>query len=118
MVKKMETELAATEEAFELISTAYTLSQSDNIVQLRKQLKEGFGLSGVRSYAPPFTTRKRNANWADLLTNLSKDYRTMQQKVNAQRTALNELQQNIAARRGAHRGRRKGTARTGGTTGG
>lgn len=59
----MEVALHASEEAFARISATYTLSQSKDIVQLRKQLKRALHALCVAPHTTPITP-KPNANWA------------------------------------------------------
>lgn len=88
--------LAAAEEAYERISTAYTLSNSENIVQLRKQLKEGTACPVCGATHHPYHTETER-ELGELLTNLSKDYQEMQETLAARRRTLGVLREEIAA---------------------
>ena len=92
----METALKATEEAYERVATAFTLSQSENIVKLRKQLKEGTACPVCGATHHPYHTETER-ELGELLTNLNKEYVDMQQEVERRRTELARLRENIAA---------------------
>ena len=62
--ERLEIERDAAEEAYNRIATAYTLSQSENIVELRKQLKEGSACPVCVGRPTILTTQRRSVSWA------------------------------------------------------
>ena len=95
---RLTLELKAGEEAFSHISTAYTLSSSENIVRLRRQLKEGTACPVCGGTHHPYHTETEQ-HLGELLNNLSKDYETMREKVEKQRADLAAAGEDIAASR-------------------
>lgn len=95
--KKMQVETNAASEAYDHIATAYTLSQSQNIVRLRQQLKEGTACPVCGATHHPYHTETER-ELGELLTNLNKEYNEMQQNLNNKREALATIKEDMAAR--------------------
>ncbi len=93
---KQEIEVKAAEEAYARISTTYTLSQTQNIVNLRKQLKEGTACPVCGATHHPYHTETER-ELGELLTSLSKEYLHLQQDLEKKRSVLNTLRETIAA---------------------
>ncbi len=93
---KQEIEVKAAEEAYARISTTYTLSQTQNIVNLRKQLKEGTACPVCGATHHPYHTETER-ELGELLTSLSKEYLHLQQDLDNKRSVLNTLRETIAA---------------------
>lgn len=95
--QKLQAAANAAEEAYEHISTAYTLSQSQNIVRLRQQLKEGTACPVCGATHHPYHTETER-ELGELLTNLSKQYGELQQDLGDKREKLAATKENIAAK--------------------
>lgn len=94
--QKMELTVAGTEEAFARISTAFTLSQSENIVRLRKQLKEGTACPVCGATHHPYHTETER-ELGELLGNLSREYESTTLQLEQKRQALTQLRRDMAA---------------------
>lgn len=96
LLQKMETEVRATEEAFARVATAYTLSQSQNIIKLRKQLKEGTACPVCGATHHPYHTETER-ELGELLNNLDKEHANLQQDLELKRSRLQALNVEVAA---------------------
>ena len=96
LLQKVEIEVRSSEEAFARVSTAYTLSQSQNIVQLRKQLKEGTACPVCGATHHPYHTETER-ELGELLNNLDKEHAALRQDLELKRNRMENLRVEVAA---------------------
>lgn len=94
--EKMQADLKVVQQTFDRVSTAYTLSQTENMVQLRKHLKEGTACPVCGAKHHPYHTETEQ-QLGNLLQSLTQEFTQAQEDLNRRTTQLQELLQQIAA---------------------
>lgn len=92
--ERLEIEIKVLSEEYERKQTAHTLSKSENIVQLRHQLKEGTACPLCGATHHPYHTETER-ELGEFLNNLEREYTESAARLSAKKTILQEQEQEL-----------------------
>ena len=94
-IEREQREVEILDEAHARLNVAYTLSQSENIVQLRQQLKEGSACPVCGATHHPYHTETER-ELGELLNNLEKEFSEAEEQLVVKRNSLAELRDKLS----------------------